>query len=187
MLPKAHLTLHSRMSGSRWLTTPSWLSKSLISLLYSSSYSYHLFLISSASVRCLLFLSFIMSILTWSVPLVSPIFLKRSLVFPILLFTSTSFHCSLRKAFLSFLDILRYSAFIWVYISLFPLLFTSLLSLAICKGPSDNHFAFLYFFFFGMVLVTVSYTMLQITVHSYSGSLSTRSIPLYDYTVTSTV
>ena len=26
MLPKAHLTLHSRMSGSRWVTTPSWLS-----------------------------------------------------------------------------------------------------------------------------------------------------------------
>ena len=25
MLPKAHLTLHSRMSGSRWVITPSWL------------------------------------------------------------------------------------------------------------------------------------------------------------------
>ena len=25
MLPKAHLTSHSRMSGSRWVTTPSWL------------------------------------------------------------------------------------------------------------------------------------------------------------------
>ena len=63
-----------------------------------------------------------MSILTWSVPLVSPIFLKRSLIFPILLFhyffplfTSTSFHCSL-KTFLSHLDIL---GFIWVYISLY--------------------------------------------------------------------
>ena len=30
MLPKAHLTLHSRMSGSRWLITPSWLSGSLV-------------------------------------------------------------------------------------------------------------------------------------------------------------
>ena len=28
MLPKAHLTLHSRMSGSRWVITPSWLSGS---------------------------------------------------------------------------------------------------------------------------------------------------------------
>ena len=26
ILPKAHLTLHSRMSGSRWVVTPSWLS-----------------------------------------------------------------------------------------------------------------------------------------------------------------
>ena len=26
MLPKAHLTLHSRMSGSTWVITPSWLS-----------------------------------------------------------------------------------------------------------------------------------------------------------------
>ena len=48
MLPKAHLTSHSRMSGSRWVITPSWLSGSLRSFLYSSSvYSCHLFLISS--------------------------------------------------------------------------------------------------------------------------------------------
>ena len=37
MLPKAHLTSHSRMSGSRWVITPSWLSWSLRSFLYSSS------------------------------------------------------------------------------------------------------------------------------------------------------
>ena len=83
MLPKAHLTLHSRMSGSRWIFTPSWLSRSWRSFLYSSSmYSYHLFLISSASVKSLQFLSFIEPIFAWNVPLVSPIFLKRSLVFP---------------------------------------------------------------------------------------------------------
>ena len=29
MLPKAHLTSHSKMSGSRWGTTPSWLTQSL--------------------------------------------------------------------------------------------------------------------------------------------------------------
>ena len=51
MLPKAHLTLHSRMSSSRWLITPLCLSGSWRSFLYSSSvYSCHLFLISSASV-----------------------------------------------------------------------------------------------------------------------------------------
>ena len=49
MLPKAHLTSHSRMSGSRSVITPLWLSGSWRSFLYSSSvYSCHLFLISSA-------------------------------------------------------------------------------------------------------------------------------------------
>ena len=37
MLSKAHLTSHSRMSGSRWVITPSWLSGSWRSFLYSSS------------------------------------------------------------------------------------------------------------------------------------------------------
>ena len=56
MLSKAHLTLDSRMSGSWWVITPSWLSGSLRSFLYSSSmYSCHLFLISSASVGSILF------------------------------------------------------------------------------------------------------------------------------------
>ena len=51
MLSKAHLTSHSRMSGSRWLITPSWLTGLWRSFLYRSSvYSCHLFLISSASV-----------------------------------------------------------------------------------------------------------------------------------------
>ena len=60
MLSKADLTSHSRMSGSRWVITRSWLSGSWRSFLYSSSvYSCHLFLISSASVRSLPFLSFI--------------------------------------------------------------------------------------------------------------------------------
>ena len=63
MLPKAHLTSHSRMSGSRWVITPSWLSGSWRSILYSSSvYFSYLFLISSASVRFIQFLSFIVPI-----------------------------------------------------------------------------------------------------------------------------
>ena len=37
MLPKAHLTSHSRMSGSRSMITPSWLYGSWRSFLYSSS------------------------------------------------------------------------------------------------------------------------------------------------------
>ena len=71
MLPKAHLTSNSRMSGSRWVITPLWLSGSLRSFLRSSSvYSYHLFLISSASIRSVPFLSFIVPIFAWNVPLV---------------------------------------------------------------------------------------------------------------------
>ena len=85
MLPKAHLSSHSSMSGSRWVIIPSWLSGSWRSFLYSSSvYSCHLLLISSASARSVPFLSFIELICAWNVPLVSQIFLKRSLVFPIL-------------------------------------------------------------------------------------------------------
>ena len=47
MLPKAHLTSHARMSGSRWVITTLWSSGSWRSFLYSSyMYSCHLFLIS---------------------------------------------------------------------------------------------------------------------------------------------
>ena len=50
MLPKAHLTSHSRMCGTRWVITPSWLSGSLRYFLYSSSVYFCHHLISSASV-----------------------------------------------------------------------------------------------------------------------------------------
>ena len=57
MLLKAHLTSHSKMSGFRWVITPSWLSGSWRSFLYSSSvYFCHLFLISYASVMSIPFL-----------------------------------------------------------------------------------------------------------------------------------
>ena len=106
MLPKAYLTSYFRMSDSRWVITPSWLSGSWRSFLYSSSvYSCHFFLISSASVRSIPFLSFIEPIIAWNVPLVCLVFLKRSLVFPILLFYSISLHWSLKKAFLFLLAI----------------------------------------------------------------------------------
>ena len=119
MLPKAHLSSHPMMSGSRWVwvITPSWLSGSLRSFLPSSSvYCSHLFLISSAYVRSIPFLSFIEPIIAWIIPLVFLIFLKRALVFPILLFSSISLHWSLWKALLSLLDILWNSA-IWMGIS----------------------------------------------------------------------
>ena len=100
------------MSGSRLVITPSWLSGWWRSFLYSSSvYSYYLFLISSAPVRTIPFLPFIIPIFAWNVPLVSLIFLKRSLVFPFLLFSSISLHWLLRKVFFSLLAILWNSAF----------------------------------------------------------------------------
>ena len=129
MLPKAHLTSHFRMSGSSWVITPFWLSGSWRSFfLYSSSvYSCHLFLISSASLGPYHFCPYC-AYLAWNVPLLSLIFLTRSLVFPILLFSSISLHCSLKKASLSLLAILWNSAFSWVSLSLSPLPFTSFLS-----------------------------------------------------------
>ena len=105
ILPKADLTLHSKMSGSRWVITPLWLSESLSSFLHSSSvYSCYLFFISSASVQSMPFLSYIVPTFAWNVPLVYLTFLKRCLVFPILLFSSTSLHCSFKKA--SYLSLL---------------------------------------------------------------------------------
>ena len=105
MFPVAHLTLHSRMSGSRWMITPPWCPGSLTSFLYSSFvYSCYLVLLSSTSFRsitvfclfvCLFY--FIVHIIAWNIPPVSLIFLKRSLVFPILLFSSVAFRCSLKK------------------------------------------------------------------------------------------
>ena len=130
MLSKTHLTSHSRMSGSRWVITPLWLSGWWRSFLYSSSvYSYHLFLISSASVRFTPFLSFIEPLFAWNVPLISLIFLKRSLVFPILLFSSISLHWLLRKAFfylsLLFFLTLHSDGNIFAFLLCFLLLFFS--------------------------------------------------------------
>jgi len=84
---------------------------------------------------------------------------KKSCFFSILLFCSISMHYSHKKAFLSLLAVLWNSVFSWVYLSLSPLSFPSLLSSAICKASSDNHFAFLHFFFFRMVLATASCTV----------------------------
>ena len=74
--------------------------------------------------------------------LVSLIFLKRSLVFLILLFSSISLHWLLRKAFLSLQAILWNSAFKWAHLSFSPLLLASFLFIATCKASSDSHLSF---------------------------------------------
>ena len=50
-------------------------------------------------------LSFILPILAWDVPFISPVFLKRLLLFHILLFSSISLHWSHKKAFFSLLAV----------------------------------------------------------------------------------
>ena len=74
--------------------------------------SFHLVLISSLSTRSLPLLSFIVLIFGQNIPLIFLIFLKRSLVFSLLLFSSIFMHCSLKKAFLSLHVNLLNSAFV---------------------------------------------------------------------------
>ena len=94
----------------------------------SSVYSCHLFLISSASVRSIPFLSFIEPIFAWNGPLVSLIFLKRSLVFPFCCFPL--FLCIGRWGRLSYLSLLFFGTlhsneYIFPFLLCFSLLFYS--------------------------------------------------------------
>ena len=68
----------------------------------------------------------------------------------------------------------------------FLFFFAFALFTAICKASSDSHFAFLHFFFLGMVLIPVSCTMSWTSIHSSSGTLFIRSHPLNLF-LTSTV
>ena len=142
MLPKAHLTSCSRISGSRWMTTSWWLSRSLRAFLYSSVYSWHLFLASLLLLGPYFFCLLSCQSLHEMSPGISNFLeeicsLSHSTVF--LYF----FALFIEDLFIS--PILWNSAFSWIYLSLSSLPFTSLLCLAICKTSSDNHFAFLHF------------------------------------------
>ena len=158
------------MSGSRWVITPSWLSGSWRSFLYGYSvYSCHLFLISLLLLGpyhfCRLSSPSLYEMFLWYL-----IFLKRSLVFPILLFSSV---CIDRWG--RFLISPSYSLKLCIQLGiffLFPLFFASHLFTAECKVSSDSHFAFLHFFFLGMVLIPVSCTMSRTSIHSSSGTVS---------------
>ena len=163
MLPEAHLTSHYRMSGSEVSDHTLMVIGSLRPLLYSSSvYFWHLFLMSSASVRHFPFLSFMVPILAQNVPLTSPIFLQRSLVFPTLTFPLFLCTVHLRPSYLSLLfSRLSLQLGIW-----FPFSLAYHLSsfLSHCEASSDNPFAFLRFFISGVVLLTSSCTVLQTIV-----------------------
>ena len=137
------------MSGSRWVSTPSWLSWSWRSFLRSSSvYSCHLFLISSA-----------LEVYTISVFYWAHLFMKCSLGIPNFLEEISSLSHSV--VFLYFFGLIAKEGFLIsscyslelciqsLYLSFSPLLFTSLLFTAICKASTVSHFAFLHFFFWG--------------------------------------
>ena len=102
--------------------------------LYSCSvYSCYLFLISSASVRSIPFLSFIVPIFFMKCSLDISNFLEEISSLSHSIAFLYFFHWSLRKAFLSLLAILWKCAFRCVYLSFSPLPFTCLLFPAICK------------------------------------------------------
>ena len=98
--------------------------------LYNSSvHFWHMFLISSASVRFIPFLSFIIPIFAWNVPLVSLVFSKRCLVFPILFFTSTSCIVLLRRPSypsMLFFGTLHSDGYIFPFLLCFSLFFSQL-------------------------------------------------------------
>ena len=143
------------------------------SFLYSSFYSCHLFWISHAFVRSITFMSFTEPIFPWNVALVSLIFLKRSLVFPILLFSSISFHWSLRKTFFFFFsfffNFILFLNFTWGRLSYLFLLFFGTLH-------SDAYiFSFLLCFsllFFSQLFVRLPQTAILLFCFSWGWSLS---------------
>ena len=167
-----------RLSSWVWTNTM-WLSGLLRPCLYSSSVrSCHLFLISSVSGRSSPFLSF-MLILAWNVPLRAQIFLKRSLVFPILFVSSISLHSSLKKNFFCLLVILWNSTSSWVYLSLSPLPFASLFFFSYLQRLLRQPFCLLVFLFLWNVLVTDSWGMLWTSVQSSSLTLSDLILWIY--------
>jgi len=151
------------MSGPRHMTTPLRLFGWLRPFLYSSSvYTCHLFINSSASVRSLSFLSFIMPSLHENFPWYLQFNWRDLYSFPFCclpLFLCTDHRGRLSYHSLLFSRTVNSLGFIFPF-----LLCLSLLFLAICKASSDNYLVFLHFFFFEFILVTTSCTMLRTSV-----------------------
>ena len=146
--------------------------------LYSSSvYSCHLFLISFTSFRSIQLLSYIDPIFARNGPLVSLIFLKTSLVFPILLFFLYFFALITEEGFLISPC---YSLELCIQMSvsfLFFFAFHFSSFTAVFKASSGSHFAFLHSFFLGIVLIPASCTMSRTSVHNSAGTLSSNLVP----------
>ena len=174
VFPKAHLTSHSKISVSRWVITPLWLSGSWRYFLYSSSvYSCLLFLTPYASVRFMPFLFFIVPIFAWNFFLVSLIFLKWSLIFPFYCFPL--FLCIRHLGWLSYLSLLFFgtlhsNGYIFPFLLCLSFL---LFSQLFVRPPQTTILPFCVTFFLGMVLITASYTMLRTSICS--------SLVMYSY------
>ena len=181
MLPKAHLTSYSKMSDARWVITP------LGSLSHWDNFEefFCVFLSTLLNIFCFCY------VLTVSVLYCAHFCMKCSLGISNFLEEISCFPlfiCIVHLKRLSCLSLLFFETLhSYEYnLSFSPLPFTSLLYSALCKASSDNYFAFLHLFFWGMVLITTSCTMSRTSVHSSPGTLSIRSNPLNLF-LTSTV
>ena len=138
-------------------------------------YSCHLFLIASASVRSIQFLSCPNNYC-------AHLYMKYSLGISNFLEEISSLSHSIVFFYFSVLiteegflisPCLSLELCIQMGISfLFSFPLASLLFSAICKGSSDSQFDFLHFFSMGTVLITASCTVSQTSIHSSSGTLS---------------
>ena len=146
MLSKAHLTSHSRMSGSRWVITPSWLTGSWRSFFVQF---FCVFLLLLLNIFCFF------QVHTIFVLYCAHLCMKCSL--GISNFPDEISSLSYPIVFLYFFALITEEVFLispcyslefckWVYILFSSLLFASLLFTAICNAFSDSHFAFLHFF-----------------------------------------
>ena len=142
MLPKAHLTLHFRMSGSRGVITPSWLYGSWRSFLYSFSVLNYAHLSMKYSLAISNFLEEISS-------------LSHSIVFLYLFALITEEGFLIFPCYSLELCIQIGISFLFSFTFSFFYFFLS----AICNASSVNHFAILHFFFLGMVLIPASCTI----------------------------
>ena len=148
-------------------------------------YSCHLFLVSSASIRCIQFLSFIVPFFLWNIPFVSSFLeeitsLSQSVVFLyfFVLITEEDFLISLL-----FFGTLNSKGYIFSFLLCLSLLFFHNYLYGLLRQPFCL-FEFLFVFFWGegvgeMVLITASCTVSQTSIHSSSATLSIRSKPLY--------
>ena len=116
----------------------------------------------------------IVTIFAWNIPFISLVFLKRSLVFPIYcfpLFLCIDYWVRLSYLSLLFFETLHSDGYVFLFLLCLKLLVFSQLFV---RAPykKDSHFAFVHFFFLGMVLITASCPMSWTSIHSSSGTLS---------------